>query len=74
MKTIPVQELNLVGIEDYDAEDLRLASSHHFWEMIRQRRTAGKSIPLAEVEKRLGVTSRKSANKRAAPSKRRKGS
>jgi prevent-host-death family protein len=64
----------LVGIEDYDAEDLRLASSHDFWEMIRQRRTAGKSIPLAEVEERLGVTSRKSANKRAAPalSKRRK--
>jgi prevent-host-death family protein len=62
----------LVGIEDYDAEDLQLASSHTFWEMIRQRRTAGKSIPLAEVEERLEVTSRKSANKRAAPSKRRK--
>ena len=60
----------LVGIEDYDAEDLRLASSPDFWEMIRQRRTAGKSIPLAEVEERLGVTSRKSSNKRAAPGKR----
>jgi prevent-host-death family protein len=62
----------LVGIENYDAEDLRLASSHDFWEMIRQRRTTGKSIPLAEVEERLGVTSQKSAGKRAAPTKRRK--
>jgi prevent-host-death family protein len=63
----------LVGIEDYDAEDLTLASSHTFWEMIRQRRTRGKSIPLAEVEKRLRITrSRKPASKQAASTKRQK--
>jgi antitoxin (DNA-binding transcriptional repressor) of toxin-antitoxin stability system len=43
----------LVGIEGYDAEDLRWASSATFWDMIRQRRTQGKSLPLAEVEARL---------------------
>ncbi len=43
----------LVGIEDYDAEDLRTASSKDFWRMIRRRRTRGKSVPLAEVQARL---------------------
>jgi prevent-host-death family protein len=45
----------LVGIEDYDAEDLRLASSEDFWKLIRQRRTRGKSVPIAEVEAKLGI-------------------
>jgi len=62
----------LVGIEDYDAEDLRLASSADFWRMIRQRRAGGKSFPLAEVEARLGITSGKPAGKRAATRKARK--
>ena len=56
----------LVGIEDYDAEDLRLASSADFWRMIRQRRAAGTSVPLEDVEARLGITSGKPAGKRAA--------
>ena len=56
----------LVGIEDYDAEDLRLASSEDFWRMIRLRRATGESIPLAQVEARLGITSGKPAGKRAA--------
>src|SRR5271167_1565194 len=62
----------LVGIENYDSEDLRIASSVDFWRMIRQRRADGKSFPLAEVEARLGVTSGKPAGKRAATRKTRK--
>ncbi|MGO9916001.1 MAG: type II toxin-antitoxin system Phd/YefM family antitoxin [Isosphaeraceae bacterium] len=62
----------LVGIEDYDAEDLELARSQDFWRMIRRRRASGKSLPLAEVEARLGSTSGKPAGKRAATRKGRK--
>ena len=62
----------LVGIEDYDGEDLALASSEDFWRMIRQRRASGKSFPLAEVEARLEITSGKPAGKRAATRKARK--
>jgi hypothetical protein len=62
----------LVGIEDDDAEDLRLAGSEDFWQMIRQRRTTGKSFPLAEVEARLVISSRKSSDNRVAIKKRRK--
>ena len=62
----------LVGIEDYDAEDLGLASSEDFWRMIRLRRASGKSLPLAEVEARLKITSGKSAGKRSATRKARK--
>ena len=59
----------LVGIEDYDAEDLGLASWEDFWRMIRLRRASGKSLTLAEVEARLGITSGKPAGKRAATRK-----
>lgn len=45
----------LVGVESYDAEDWELAGSPEFWEMIQQRRTEGRSIPLADVEKRFGI-------------------
>jgi prevent-host-death family protein len=62
----------LVGIEDYDTEDLKLASSEDFWRMIRQRRASGKSVPLAEFEARSGITSGKRAPDRAAASKARK--
>jgi prevent-host-death family protein len=62
----------LVGIEDYDAEDLRLASSKDFWRMIRQRRAGGTSVPLRDVEARLGITGGKPAGKRAAGRKSRK--
>jgi prevent-host-death family protein len=62
----------LVGIEDYDAEDLRLASSVDFWRMIRQRRSSGQEFPLTEVEARLRNTRRKPNGKRAARSKPRK--
>jgi prevent-host-death family protein len=59
----------LVGIEDYDAEDLGLASSEEFWRMIRLRRASGKSFPLEDVETRLGIASGKQSGKRA-PSRR----
>jgi prevent-host-death family protein len=59
----------LVGIEDYDAEDLQLATSDDFWQMIRSRRTRGKSIPLSEVEARLESASHKPASKRTAGKK-----
>ncbi len=62
----------LVGIEDYDAEDLGLASSEDFWRLIRLRRASGKSLPLAEVEARLGIASEKPSGKRAATRKSRK--
>jgi hypothetical protein len=42
----------LVGVESYDDEDLQLASSSEFWELIQARRK-GRSIPLAELRTRL---------------------
>ena len=62
----------LVGIEGYDAEDLKLASSKEFWRMIRLRRTEGMSLRLSEVESRLGITSRKPGGNRSANRKARK--
>ena len=62
----------LVGIEDYESEDLGVASSEESWRMIRLRRGSGKSVPLAEVEARLGITSAKPARKRATTKKTRK--
>jgi prevent-host-death family protein len=56
----------LIGIEDYDAEDLRVASSEDLWRMIRERRTGGESIPRAEIEARLRITSGKRAASRKA--------
>jgi prevent-host-death family protein len=64
----------LVGIENYDAEDLALASSDEFWRMIRQRRIRGESVPLADVEARLAVTSGNAAGKRVTTRKRGKSS
>lgn len=61
----------LVGIEDYDAEDMRLASSKDFWQMMHDRRTRGRSIPLEEVEVRLGKHVGPSAKKQTAAKKRR---
>jgi prevent-host-death family protein len=62
----------LVGIENYDVEDLELARSEDFWRMINQRRTSGQSVPLAEVDARLGITSAAPTVKRAATRKMRK--
>jgi PHD/YefM family antitoxin component YafN of YafNO toxin-antitoxin module len=62
----------LIGIQDYDAENLELATSPDFWLMIEQRRSEGNSIPLAEVEARLGTRPGKAPSRRAAPKKSRK--
>jgi prevent-host-death family protein len=62
----------LVGIEDFDAEDLALSNSKAFWRMIRERRTRGKSIPLAEVEAHLGIDAPKATRKRSPTQKARK--
>jgi prevent-host-death family protein len=62
----------LVGIEEYDLEDLALASSEDFWHMIKQRRKSGKSVPLAEVEAQLGVATGPPVAKRAASRRTRK--
>ncbi len=51
----------LVGIQDFDAEDLKLATSTDFWLMIRQRRVEGRSIPLAELESAAPESPRKIA-------------
>jgi len=51
----------LAGIQDYDNEDLELATSQDFWLMIQQRRSEGNSIPLANVEAQLKKRRRKTA-------------
>ena len=59
----------LVGIEDYDADELGLANSDDFWRMIRARRAGGKSVSLSEVEAGLEHAGKKSPRKRASPRK-----
>lgn len=63
----------LVGIEGYDAEDLRLAGSEAFWQMIHQRRSQGRSMTLAEVEARVEQRAAKRAKKKNGPKNRRDG-
>jgi prevent-host-death family protein len=59
----------LVGIEDYDAEDVQLATSTDFWRMIRQRRSEGRSVPLSDVEARLANRRAKSTGRGPATRK-----
>jgi prevent-host-death family protein len=54
----------LVGIESYDEEDLRLASSPEFWRLIEERRT-GSSVPLSELKARLEARERSQAPAKA---------
>jgi prevent-host-death family protein len=42
----------LVGLSDYDVEDLELANSAEFWRMIEERRS-GPTLSLAEVKARI---------------------
>lgn len=51
----------LVGVEGHDWEDLVLQMSPGFWRMIERRRHQ-KTVPLAEVRRRLGT--RASARRR----------
>jgi hypothetical protein len=50
----------------------RVRKTKDFWRMIRQRRSRGKSFPLAEVETRLETPRRKPARKRVSTNKARK--
>ena len=43
----------IVGLESYDEEDLRFASSAEFWSMIQERRGGGSSITLSALKTRL---------------------
>lgn len=43
------------GLEDYDTEDVELARSSEFWQMIAVRRQHGRSIPLADLKLELGL-------------------
>ena len=52
-------------MKSYDDEDLRLASSAEFWQMIELRRHSGGSIPLAELKERLNGGLRKRSVKRS---------
>ncbi len=45
----------VVGIEDYDTEDVHLARSSEFWQMIADRRRHGESAPLSELKSELGL-------------------
>ena len=45
----------ILGLEFKDEEDYALERDTAFWQMIRERRKE-KTIPLAEVERRLGIT------------------
>ena len=63
----------IVGVESYDGEDLALACSPAFWQMIESRRK-GRLIPLSQVKRRLDVRERKEAgslakNNRKGPRK-----
>jgi prevent-host-death family protein len=64
----------IVGIENYDEEELELASSAEFWSMIEQSRKSP-SIPLSELKQRLGLTSSRPAarksNRSSLPRKKR---
>lgn len=62
----------LVGIEGYDAEDLQLATSPEFWSMIRQRRSHGKEVPLADVAAGLSPQHRQGQARSQRKSQRRR--
>ncbi len=49
----------VLGLEYYDAEDLELASSSEFWQMIEERRRrASSNISIAEARARLEARER----------------
>ena len=58
----------VIGVENYDAEDIELARSADFWRLIEGRRQ-GEMIPLAEVKQRLAKS--RSSNGKTRSGKRR---
>lgn len=53
----------VVGVEGSDWEDIVYQTSPAFWKMIEERRK-GKTIPLSEVRKRLGLSKSRVKRKR----------
>ena len=45
----------VLGIEDFDAEDVSLAGSAEFWQMIANRRQGGDSVPLSDLKSELRI-------------------
>jgi prevent-host-death family protein len=61
----------IVGVEGYDAEDIALASSADFWRLIEERRQ-GRTIPLAEIKKRLEAREKKEKRRPSTNAQKRK--
>ena len=53
----------LIGVEGRDWEDVFYQTSPAFWRLIERRRK-GKTVPLAEMRRRLGLPSRKRGPRR----------
>jgi prevent-host-death family protein len=65
----------LVGVESYDEEQLRLASSPEFWRMIEERRQSTSAMPLASIKERLearDAAERTEKTKKAGPGRTRR--
>ena len=45
----------VLGIEDFDDEDVSLAGSAEFWQMIADRRQGGGSVTLADLKSELAI-------------------
>jgi prevent-host-death family protein len=45
----------ILGLDSYDDEDLQLASSAEFWQLIQERRGEGSSISLSALKARLNL-------------------
>ena len=56
----------VIGVEDYDAENIETASSPDFWRMIQERRSSGGAATLDEVRRRLGLSENRSIGDAAA--------
>jgi PHD/YefM family antitoxin component YafN of YafNO toxin-antitoxin module len=52
----------MLGLEFKDEEDYALERDTAFWQMIRERRRE-KTVPLAEVERRLGISAKAKGKK-----------
>ena len=49
----------VLGVEDYDAEDVSLAGSAEFWQMIADRRQGGGSVALSDLKSELAINDAK---------------
>ncbi|MGH8672800.1 MAG: type II toxin-antitoxin system Phd/YefM family antitoxin [Burkholderiales bacterium] len=49
----------VIGVQGEELEDLLTMGNPRFWEMIEARRRSARTVPLAEVRRRLGLPSQK---------------